>query len=225
MRAQEFIQEMPLPADWDQAAFTQGQSSFKSRLAYAVERAKKLGAGSSRVALSIEFQGRPTALKVAKNSRGLAQNAEEVRWLDDGYIGNLDIVIPLIDYDKAHPQPLWMQTEQATRATEKQLCNIMKCTSLQELVNVAKNIANVQTPSQYYSHSKTLERMRASGKYSEDDLDTFTDYANEVADLLGNTDLEAADLTRASNWGIFNGRPVVIDLGFTESVSNQYYSG
>ena len=81
MRSFEFIteqtlDEMPLPADWDPAQYQQG-TSFKQRLAYSLERAKKLGAGSSRVAMTIEYQGRPTVLKIAKNNKGLAQNNVE----------------------------------------------------------------------------------------------------------------------------------------------------
>ena len=72
MRLTEFtdrvIDEAPLPPDWDETQFTP-KTSFKQRLAYALERAKKLGAGSSRVAMIIEYQGRPTALKVAKNKK------------------------------------------------------------------------------------------------------------------------------------------------------------
>ena len=59
MRAYEFLREqivdeMPLPADWDPAQYRQG-TTFKQRLAYALERAKKLGTGSSRVATIIEY--------------------------------------------------------------------------------------------------------------------------------------------------------------------------
>lgn len=31
------------------------------------------------------------------------------------------------------------------------------------------------------------------------------------------------DLRRTSNWGIINGRPVIIDYGFTKEVSRRYY--
>jgi len=36
--------------------------------------AKRLGGGSSRVAFLIDYQGRKTILKVAKNNKGLAQS-------------------------------------------------------------------------------------------------------------------------------------------------------
>ena len=126
LREDEIIDEMPLPADWDPQAYNQNTTTFKSRLAYALERAKKLGTGSSRVATVIEYQGRPTVLKIAKNAKGLAQNGVEASILDDGYASQLGILIPLIDFDTANRDPLWIHTEMATKANEKQLCNLMK---------------------------------------------------------------------------------------------------
>lgn len=57
MKAKEFIpeemlDEMPLPADWDTSQFND-KTSYNARLAYALDRAKKLGTGSSRVAMII----------------------------------------------------------------------------------------------------------------------------------------------------------------------------
>ena len=131
MRAFEFteavLDEMPLPADWDPQQMRQGSTTFKSRLAYALERAKKLGTGSSRVATVIEYQGRPTVLKIAKNQKGLAQNSVEADILSDGYASQLGILIPLIDYDEQNREPSWIHTEMATKANEKQLCHLIKC--------------------------------------------------------------------------------------------------
>ena len=82
MRSIEFlseanVDEMAVPIDWDPKHFQHGKS-FKARLQYALERAKKIGAGSSRIATVIEDGGRPTVLKIAKNRRGLLQNNAEV---------------------------------------------------------------------------------------------------------------------------------------------------
>ena len=46
---EDILDEMPLPADWDPAQYGP-KTTFKARLAYALERAKRLGTGSSRVA-------------------------------------------------------------------------------------------------------------------------------------------------------------------------------
>lgn len=216
---EESLDEAPLPPDWDPAAYQQG-STFKSRLAYALERAKKLGTGSSRVATIIEYQGRPTVLKIAKNQKGLAQNSVEADILSDGYARQLGILIPIIDYDEQNREPTWVHTEVAQKATEKQLCQLMKCDNLHQLVNMAHAITGrkkyVGTFQSYVDH------MKSQGK-SEQDIDTVTDYANTLADLNSQFDVELGDFARAANWGIYQGKPTIIDVGFNSNVLNQYY--
>lgn len=224
MRAVEFlkeviIDEMPLPADWDSSQYSKG-TTFKQRLAYALERAKKLGTGSSRVATIIDYEGRPTVLKIAKNQKGLAQNSVEADILSDGYASQLGILIPIIDYDEQNREPTWVHTELATKVSEKQLCQIIKCESLHQLVNLAYAITGRK---KYVgSYQSYIDYMKEKGK-SEQDIETISDYAHTLADLNNSFDVELGDLTRAANWGMYNGKPVVIDVGFNSNVLNQYY--
>jgi hypothetical protein len=217
---EEIIDEMPLPADWDPAQMRQQGTSFKSRLAYALERAKKLGTGSSRVATTIEYQGRPTVLKIAKNAKGLAQNSVEADILNDGYASQLGILIPLIDYDEQNREPSWIHTELAQKASEKQLCAMLGCENLSQLINIAWAITGrkkyLGTYQQYVDH------LQQKGK-SEQEIETCTDYANKLAELNSSFDVELADFARAANWGIYNGTPVIIDVGFNSNVLDQYY--
>jgi hypothetical protein len=225
MRAHEFLKEAivdeaPLPADWDPVQMRQQGTTFKSRLAYALERAKKLGAGSSRVATVIEYQGRPTVLKIAKNQKGLAQNSVEADILSDGYASQLGILIPIIDYDEQNREPTWVHTEMATKATEKQLCQIMGCDNLSQLVNMAWAITGKKSYTGNYESFVSFLRQR---NVSEEQIDTMTDYANTLADLNNSFDVELGDFRRAVNWGIYQGKPVIIDVGFNSNVMNQYY--
>jgi ribosomal protein S18 acetylase RimI-like enzyme len=216
---EEVLDEMPLPADWDPAQYQQG-TTFKQRLAYALERAKKLGTGSSRVATTIEYQGRPTVLKIAKNQKGLAQNSVEADILSDGYASQLGILIPIIDYDEQNREPTWVHTEMATKASEKQLCNIMGCDNLDQLVNMAWAITGKKTYVGNYQNYVTFLRQR--GK-TDEQIETMSEYANTLADLATSFDVELGDFTRAANWGMYNGKPVIIDVGFNSNVLNQYY--
>lgn len=216
---EEVLDEMPLPVDWDTSQMKQQGTTFKSRLAYALARAKKLGTGSSRVATTIEYQGRPTVLKIAKNQKGLAQNSVEADILSDGYASQIGIMIPIIDYDEQNREPTWIHTEMATKANEKQLCHLMKCDSLELLVRFANTIAG-----KYRSITAQtfIDGLVNNGK-SEQDIETMTEYANKLADLSNSFDVELADFGRAANWGIYNGQPVVVDVGFNSNVMNQYY--
>jgi hypothetical protein len=48
-------------------------------------------------------------------------------------------------------------------------------------------------------------------------------HLKEIQDIKKNYNLVLADFNRKSNWGIINGRPVIIDYGFTKEVSQRYY--
>lgn len=215
----DIIDEAPLPSGWNPEQYRPG-TTFKQRLAYTLERAKKIGTGSSRVATTIEYQGRPTVLKIAKNQKGLAQNSVEASILEDGYASQLGILIPLIDYDEQNREPTWIHTEMAQKATEKQLCSLMKCDSLNQLVNYAEAITGrkkfLGTAQSYAEH------MRNKGK-TEEDIETMSDYANKLAELNSSFDVVLGDFRRAANWGIFNGNPVIIDAGFSSDIYQQYY--
>ena len=224
MRAYEFlseqiVDEMPLPVDWDPQQMKQGSTTFKSRLAYALERAKKLGTGSSRVATIIEYEGRPTVLKISKNQKGLAQNSVEADILSDGYASQLGILIPIIDYDEQNREPSWIHTEMANKANEKQLCQMIRCESLRELRNFAEVIAG---KIRNMTAQKFIDNLVNDGR-SEQDIDTFTEYANTLADLANSFDVELGDLDRPANWGIYQGKPVIVDVGGTSELIKQYY--
>ena len=213
------IDEAPLPPEWDKQVFTP-QQSYKKRIDYAVARAQKLGKGSSRTAFDIEYQGRPTVLKVAHNAKGMAQNGAEASVLDDGYIESIGITIPLIDYDEEHNPPVWIHTEKAAKVREKQLCSIMKCGTLFNLIKLARiNVGELN-----FSYSQTLDDIRQQYKLSDDDVETLEEYVNLVSDLANsNNDLLLVDFMFAGNWGLYNGNPVIVDVGFTTQVRNAHY--
>jgi hypothetical protein len=215
------LDEMPLPADWDPQQMRQQGTTFKSRLAYALERAKKLGTGSSRVATIIDYEGRPTVLKIAKNQKGLAQNSVEADILSDGYASQMGILIPLIDYDTQNRDPSWIHTELAQKANEKQLCGLMKCQSLYDLIKAAHAQLNEFSNSRAILND-IIDKNEHFGS-SEQDNDTFLEYVNSLAELKSSFDIELADFHRPVNWGLYKGKPVIIDVGFNSNVMNQYY--
>lgn len=47
--------------------------------------------------------------------------------------------------------------------------------------------------------------------------------SKEMQKIKNNYDLLLGDFDRKSNWGIINGRPVIIDYGFTREVKARYY--
>jgi hypothetical protein len=221
---QQGVNEAPLPPDWDPEKLNLRQT-FKDRLKYALDRAKRLGGGSSRVAMTIDYEGRPTALKVAKNAKGLAQNEAEIEILEDSYAGNLPIVIPLIDYDKANKRPVWLQTEIAKKVQGHTLQKMLHTPAMWLLTNQVRNLTGKRGP-----HDMDDEKIK---KYyfethnnlwqpTEEGWNIFRQYAEELAELVMSSTLDSGDLQNPANWGVYNGRPVVIDLGFTDEVAPLY---
>jgi hypothetical protein len=216
---EEDLDEMALPADWDESMLGHDKT-FKKRLEYVLQNAPRLGAGSSRLAVTIEDNDRPTVLKVAKNKKGIAQNIAELKILSHDRLSKHPIVIPLVDYDRKNPKPLWVQTELAQKIREPALCKLLKCKSLVQFIGYVRFILNRPTGLMWKNVPKVLEK---SG-YSEQDINTFYDYANEVADLVKSSSLIEEDFQFADNWGVYKGRPVIIDLGFDQSVYDLYES-
>ena len=220
--AHDELDEMALPTDWDPAALGHDKT-FKSRLEYALQRATRLGGGSSRVAFVIPDQGRETVLKIAKNRKGLAQNQAEVDILDDGYLGRLDIVIPLVDYDKTRREPVWIQTEKANKISNTKLAKLLHAGGRWPMTNFTYAVhAVLGTTGKWMSSLEDIKKDMLNTGSTEQDIDIFLEYVNDVASLVSSSSLLIDDLGSARNWGEYQGRPVIIDLGFTESVRPMY---
>lgn len=55
----------------------------------------------------------------------------------------------------------------------------------------------------------------------ESDEELFS--LREIQNIQCKYNLLSSDLSRASSWGIINGRPTIIDYGFTREVRDRYY--
>jgi hypothetical protein len=205
MRLFEVLQEAPLPDDWDKSRM-KSNTSFASRIQYAKERAKQIGRGSSRVAFETPYQGRKTVLKIALNSKGMLQNSEEINFLDDHYVAQLGIVIPLIDYDEENNSPTWIHTEYAEKISQKQLEKYFGGISMQNITDY-------------------LDHVTAKSKYKPADLPEEiheNEYFQALQDLIVNFGIPAGDFARKANWGLYKGKPVIIDLGWTDTTAKLY---
>ena len=210
--------ETPLPADWDKEVYTKNVS-FKKKIEYAIARAEKIGSGSSRIAFEIEYKGRPTILKIAKNPKGLAQNKEEADILSDNSVSS--ICIPIIDYDEDNDEPIWLHCEKADKATAAKLCKAMCVPDLQTLVLAANGNGNAMQARMSDSARAEIENFNAD---NDAKLEIAYEYIDELAELAANFNVELGDFKRPANWGFYKGEPVVIDVGFTEYTKLKYYS-
>jgi len=214
MKLKQILTEAPpLPDDWDKEVY-KPQVSFAKKLRYAQERAKKVGTGSSRVAFNIEHEGRPTVLKIAKNKKGLAQNEFESQIFSDYYILGLGITIPMIDYDEEHDPAQWIHTELAQKIKPNQFKQFF-------------GVDHHTLP--YMIDHATGKSRRHSIPPEWDELinnedSPHHDYISAMVNICGNYDIPSGDFGRLANWGLFKGRPVIIDLGHSQEVMKTHYS-
>lgn len=200
--------ETPLPLDWDEDVFSH-RTTFNKKIQYALQRAEKVGAGSSRVAFITDYMGRKTVLKIAKNKKGIAQNKEEAKILDDAYAVDSGVFIPMIDYDeKNRNQPIWIHTEFAKPLRKSDFYRIHGY-SLEEMVNWIED--KVGKNRLVWVDDETYDKL-------EED-----EFAAEVLNMVHTYDLVGGDVQRAANWGLYAGTTVIIDIGLTAEVFKLHY--
>lgn len=205
MRVEELLLEAPLPDSWDRAIYDPSVP-FKKRVEYAKERAEQVGKGSARVAFKIPYKGKPTILKVAMNRKGAAQNEAEAQLMDDWYLKNIGIVIPVIDYDEESSYPTWIHMEYATKLSQKQLERFFGDVPMAIITSY-------------------LDAMQGRNRFLVADIpDELHEnkYYQALQDLVLNFGIPAADFARAANWGLYKGDPVIVDIGFTNETAKLY---
>lgn len=145
----------------------------------------------------------------------------EARILNDPNLP--EIVIPLIDFDLESDAPVWIHTEYAEPISQKRLETMLFSpdNDVRNTIGYALWLAGVKnspyalTPAQFNS---VLDRMPFSDKGRE----MSRMYAEQLADLASSFDLDLHDFINGRNWGLYNNKPVVIDLGFTNEVAKLY---
>lgn len=213
MKLHDILNEAPLPDDWDKESFN-SDKSFASRVRYAQERAKKIGVGSSRIAFEIEYEGRPTILKIAKNKKGIAQNEYESQMFGDYYLTSMNMTIPMIDHDEENDPPTWIHTEKAEKMKPAQFKKFFSGLDPYEVLDAVAYLAG-----------KTRGRQLSPEKvelYNE--LFEENEYINNLVDIIGNYDIPPGDFARLANWGVYKNSPVIIDIGGSSEVLKLYYS-
>ncbi len=206
MRVEELLLEAPpLPDSWDRAIYDPSVP-FKKRVEYAKERAEQVGKGSARVAFKIPYKGKPTILKIAMNRKGAAQNEAEAQLMDDWYLKNIGIVVPVIDYDEESSYPTWIHMEYAPKISQRQLekffdgVPMMKITAYLDSLQGRNSFLNTGIPEELHEN----------------------EYFQALQDLVLNFGIPAADFSRAANWGLYKGDPVIVDIGFTNETAKLY---
>ena len=204
-----FLSEAPLPDDWEKDIYDPSVP-FKKRINYARERASRLGAGSSRIVFEIPYQGQLTALKIAKNRKGIAQNEEEASILNDAEVLSREhLVARLIDGD--YDNFTWIQTEKVDKLKSEKHFESLVGFSIFQVISYIGKIASLDGTIKFDMDPDLEEEM------SEDE------FVQDLMGLLGDTGAHVGDLYRVANWGVKDNLPVIVDFGASSEVLRLHY--
>lgn len=186
-------------------------NTFSERYKFCVEHlGKPIGRGSSRSVFQIDDN---RVLKLASNSKGLAQNSVESEW----YKQNYDFIPKIYEVG---PMNTWIDCEFVLPARKKDF-NVCLGMSFEEFCAFLLIIS-----SQY---SKRTWR-----KYTQEEYDKAYQIAEEkpilgeIAQYMTDAMVPVGDMTRIANWGLAlrNGQPMVVllDHGLTEAIWEEFYN-
>lgn len=178
--------------------------SYAQKTGYAMKHLARIGAGSSRVVFVADDQ---TAIKVAKNKKGLAQNELEIevsQYDSDGVI-----TAKVFDYDEDN---LWVEMELARKAKPSDFPNL------------------IGFPMEVFFDSLRVISNRLHGWGSIGTIDpklTENESFKTIVQIMADLDMTHADITRISSWGVVkrDGKEklVLVDFGLNKQVWNNYY--
>lgn len=210
--------EEDYPEHWDIETFI-SLTSFSKRVAYCNEHLQRLASGSSRIAYKIDDE---KVLKLAKNKKGIAQNEVEA----DGFVQKAydSIVAKVFNVDQNR---LWLEMELAKKITPARFEHLLGF-SIDYLSYYLRIFEMENNPSKFnakYYINSLKSRIPADVK----DLLDNSEFVNSITSLMVDMDMPAGDLGRISSYGevVRNGNPtvVIIDLGLTNRVYSDFYSG
>ncbi len=175
-------------------------SSFAAKKRYCDTRFEKLGTGSGR---AVYAMGTHVVLKLARNKKGLEQNATEADGSMKSWYG--DLLAQSVD---ACPVDTWVLAERAYPC---------KSADFQRVFGVP-----MQEVFQYLQY--TFRSVRGSFQ-PQQPIDILDDNAlvNQLVGLIADFDLEVVDLCRKDTWGLVGTKLVLRDYGLNRSIWEEYY--
>lgn len=211
---ESLLTEAPIPDNWNKSKINKKNNSFTEIIAYCESKAKTIGQGSSRVAFIIDYQGRKTVLKFAKNKNGIIQNKSEIKVFKSLAKEFSDNIIPCIDYD-TDENPLWIHLEYADTPLLSEINEIVFSNNFFAFISeIGLKNSGEQCYNKYIDYLTNEKEI----KLKDDNKKIIKKMFDTVEYLFEHYHILATDFYNEENWGIFNNNLVIIDLGFDENV-------
>lgn len=175
--------------------------SFSGRMKLCKDNFRYLTSGSAR---SVFILPDGKVLKLAKNVKGVAQNATE-----SDYMTQTPVTNKVYDSD---PNDLWIVTDLAKK-TSKGAFKAFTGMNFDEYALALKYWDNERRGTRsFFSKPNNYEKI----------LDN--EFFGEVIELMGNFDMPAGDFARINSYGEVNGKIVLVDYGLTDDIFKEFYS-
>lgn len=208
----EAVDEMAYPISFRMEDFKK-LTSFKARIDYCQARLPRLSSGSSRIVYKIDNE---KVLKLAKNRKGLAQNA--VEGANDYVMKNMDCLAKVYDID---PNFLWIEMQLARPAKESDFERI--CGYDFEVVQFFLDYVQQYAKQGHFVPTYYMDIFKSDIFQNEIEDNIF----GSLRDYVWTYKVPVGDLQRLSSWGVVkdNGQEklVVIDYGLNAKVLQQHY--
>lgn len=196
------------PSGWNIQDFA-NLSSFSLRKKYCDRFLTKISSGTGRIVYKIDNE---KVLKLAKNSKGLAQCEAEINLSKENYFNHL--YAKVLEYDE---DGKWVEMELATKLTASKFQAIMGY-PYEEYCSMLFDC---------YSENVLHERNYRRTKVKNYDIIVEDDLYKDICDLMVNYKMPAGDLTKLTSYGIVlddgDQKVVLVDYGLTGLVFNNHY--
>lgn len=197
------LEEATYPSSFNMEEFKK-LNSFNARIEYCNQHLKRIASGSARVVYQIDDQ---TALKLAKNKKGLIQNAKEAdNYIQQQFVGT---VAKVLDY---HPDDYWIEMQYAKKITPRRFEEIMGF-KFKDFTDVIQAEAANKNRKHTYKHKvddNTVEKIWE------------TQLGSEMIDMIAH-DMFAGDWNRISSYGELDGEVVLVDYGLSQDDYETHY--
>ena len=179
---------------WDSAdLFTGAEMSFKKKMRIAAQYSKRVGQGSARDVFEIDYEKKPTVMKIAKNEKGFRQNLAEVL-IYKKFRNKPPFMVPMLSYDdNKDADTSWIHLMKATKFDEGEFYRYFDL-SFNEFRKVLSDIINNQE-----NENKNNKQIKEFMKFCK------------------KADLMQGEYRQKSNWMCYNSKPVIIDAGITKT--------
>jgi hypothetical protein len=180
--------------------------SFRQQVYYANTNLKRISSGSSRIVYEIDDY---RVLKLAKNSKGLAQNKlESNEYINSDYP---DIIAKVLETDRNFK---WLISERSKKVTKSRF---------KKIVGVGIEEFSIYLMLKTDKHRNRSRMFRPTVDADDIEILNNDEFTQRLLDFIFNYNMADGDFGRKANLGEIDGRLVLVDYGADIDVLRNHY--